>query len=127
VIGGVKGNEMNNSSRSAMLTKIRAAIQSGTRSAYHESQTSEPYITQDSSDSVARIALFAHRVAEYKAWVGYCTADRIAQAVAEQLTIRGKQRLVIPVDLPVEWLPTGIEFIRDRRLIVPLLLAWMGC
>lgn len=107
---------MNNPSRTAMLAKIRAAIHSGTRGAHHESQTSVPYSTQDDGDRVARIALFAHRVAEYKAWVGYCTADGIAVAIAERLTFRGKQRMVIPVDLPAEWVPVDIEFIRDTQL-----------
>jgi L-lactate dehydrogenase complex protein LldG len=116
VIGGVKGNEMSNPSRNAMLTKIRAAIHSGTRGEHHESWTSEPYIMQDSGDSATRIALFAHRVTEYKAWVGRCTADGIGAAVAERLMIRGKQRMVIPSDLPGEWLPSGIEFIRDNQL-----------
>lgn len=107
---------MSNSSRTAMLTKIRTAIQQGSRSAHHEAHTNVPYHGNDDGDVVARIELFAHRVAEYKAWVGHCTATGIAQAIAERLVIRGKKRMVIPSDLPDSWLSPGVEFIRDTQL-----------
>lgn len=107
---------MSNSSRSAMLAKIRTAINTGDRGDFHEAHTSAPYITNDDGNVAVRLELFAHRVAEYKAWVGRCTTEGIVQAIAERLTIRGKKRMVIPVDLPAGWLPAGIEFIRDTQL-----------
>lgn len=99
-----------------MLTKIRTAIQQGSRGAYHESHTDAPYHVSDDNDMAARIELFAHRVAEYKAWVGRCSSVGIASAVAERLMIRGKKRMVIPSDLPESWLSPGVEFIRDNQL-----------
>jgi L-lactate dehydrogenase complex protein LldG len=107
---------MNNTSRTAMLTKIRTAMQQGSRGAHHEAHTDAPYHVNDNGNVAARIELFAHRVAEYKAWVGYCTAAGIGQAVAERLVIRGKKRMVIPSDLPDSWLSPGVEYIRDSQL-----------
>ena len=75
-----------------------------------------PYSAYDDGNVAARIELFAHRVAEYKAWVGHCTSVGIAQAVAERLMIRGKKRMVIPSDLPDSWLPKGFDFVRDSQL-----------
>ena len=107
---------MSNSSRNAMLAKIRTAISNGSRGDFHEAHTNAAYLSNDDGNIAVRIDLFAHRVAEYKAWVGRCKADAIAQAIGERLMIRGKKRIVIPSDLPASWLPTGIDFIRDAQL-----------
>lgn len=107
---------MRNSSRDAMLAKIRAAIKSGERGAHQDERTDVPYITQDDGSIAVKIELFAHRVAEYNAWVGRCQPDTIAQAIAARLTMRGKKRMVIPADLCSDWLLPGVEFFRDVQL-----------
>lgn len=107
---------MRNSSRDAMLAKIRAAIKSGERGAHQDERTDVPYITHDDGSIAVKIELFAHRVAEYNAWVGRCQPDTIAQAIAARLTMRGKKRMVIPADLCSDWLLPGVEFFRDVQL-----------
>jgi len=61
-------------------------------------------------------ALFAERVAEYRATVHRVTQDGIAEAVAEACARRGARRIVVPPDLPDGWLPGEIEVVRDEGL-----------
>ena len=56
-------------SRDAMLARIRDAINQGNKSTVVDS-THEILADGETIDTATRIAQFAHRVAEYKAWVG---------------------------------------------------------
>jgi L-lactate dehydrogenase complex protein LldG len=41
--------------------------------------------------------------------------DDIATTVARMMSERGVQRVVVPAGLKTEWLPSGFEFVFDRR------------
>ncbi len=56
------------------------------------------------------VALFAERVADYRAVVRTVPADGLAAAVAEELA---GQRVVVPVDVPPAWVD-GLEVRRDE-------------
>lgn len=60
------------------------------------------------------IAQFIERVGEYKATVRETAAEELPQAIAAAVLRRGIQRLVVPADLPAEWLPTGVILLRDE-------------
>jgi L-lactate dehydrogenase complex protein LldG len=64
----------------------------------------------------ARLALFDERLRDYDATVYHCTADRIAETVAQALTVRGKKRLVIPDDVSKAWLPETFHFVPGGQL-----------
>ena len=62
------------------------------------------------------VVLFAERVAEYRATVHRVAPDGLAAAVGEACARRGARRMVVPPDLPPEWLPAGLEPLADRGL-----------
>ena len=63
-----------------------------------------------------RIALFARRVAEYRATVHRVAADGLAEAIASACARRGVRDLVLPADVPDDWLPPGVRPLRDHSL-----------
>jgi L-lactate dehydrogenase complex protein LldG len=56
---------------------------------------------------------FAERTAEYEATVRRVQADKLPKAIEEALTRRGVKRLVVPPYLPKEWIPEGVDTLRD--------------
>ncbi|HET7479330.1 MAG TPA: lactate utilization protein C [Rubrobacteraceae bacterium] len=59
------------------------------------------------------VARFAERAAEYKAAVRRVSESELPGAIAEALKQRGVEKLVIPPNLPGEWIPGGVETLRD--------------
>lgn len=103
------------SSRDAMLQRIRQAVASGTRHHQHPAE-SAVYEQHDNLDVPRRIAQFAHRVEEYKAWVGECDRQDVASTIGQRIAHHGFQSLVIPVDLVQAWRPVGVSLIEDSQL-----------
>lgn len=60
------------------------------------------------------VARFAEAVAEYKATVHHVGPNELAHAISEALARRGVRRLVVPEGVPAEWVPEGVEALRDR-------------
>ena len=61
------------------------------------------------------LALFADRVADYRATVELVTQADLPSAIATALAARGVRRLVLPVDLPPEWLAeSDVERLTDE-------------
>ncbi|WP_047863739.1 LutC/YkgG family protein [Rubrobacter aplysinae] len=71
------------------------------------------YRHADGSSREEIISRFAETVAEYRATVHRVDGDELPEAIAEALARRGVQRLAVPADLPSDWLPDGIEALRD--------------
>lgn len=61
------------------------------------------------------VARFAERVAEYRATVHRIPRSELPEAIAEACRRRRVRRLVVPPDLPEDWLRpgNGIEILRD--------------
>ena len=64
----------------------------------------------------ARLDLFVDRLHDYDAAVYWSTEPRIRETVAGVMTERDKSGLLIPADLPTEWLPAGFSFVPDSGL-----------
>lgn len=62
------------------------------------------YRTGRTLPDAERLALFTHRLVDYKAQVHPCTADRTAEVVAEVLRDRGARRIGVPAGLDPQWL-----------------------
>jgi len=60
------------------------------------------------------VALFAERVADYRAEVGFVGADGIAQAIDAVLAGLEGRRVVVPAGVPGDWLPPGIDAVADE-------------
>ncbi len=56
---------------------------------------------------------FAERAAEYKAAVRRVSESELPGAISEALKRRGVEKLVIPPNLPEEWIPEDVETLRD--------------
>ena len=77
------------------------------------------YRTQGTESLAERLDAFAERVAEYRATVHRVRPDTLVQAIATACQARGVRRLVIPADIPDEWLPEGVEILRDNPTAPP--------
>lgn len=62
------------------------------------------------------IELLADRLTHYDAGVYRCDAATVRSTVAQALAARGKRRLVVPVDLPPDWIPDTIDAVPDTNL-----------
>lgn len=105
--------------RERILQRIQTALDDGT-------PVSEPRPIPEVNRAVVRnyrqrdeaprediLARFVERVTEYKAHVQRITASQVTAAIAAALQSRGVERLVVPADLPAEWLPSSITILRD--------------
>lgn len=105
--------------RERILQRIQTALDDGT-------PVSEPRPLPEVNQTVVRnyrqrdeaprddiIARFIERVTEYKAHVQRVTEGQLTASIATALQQRAIQRLVVPADLPAEWLPADITILRD--------------
>jgi L-lactate dehydrogenase complex protein LldG len=60
--------------------------------------------------------LLGERVADYRAEVHMLEADALAAALAQACARHGARRLVVPIDLPAAWAPSGVELVPDDDL-----------
>ena len=100
------------SARATVLSRVRAAIEG----AEAPGERPRGYRTEDSRSPEEIVALFAERVAEYRATVHRTGADGVAALVASICAENGVERLGLPPDAPPEWRPAGVELVEDDGL-----------
>jgi L-lactate dehydrogenase complex protein LldG len=71
------------------------------------------YRKEDDASRDELIESFAERVAEYKAVVHRVTEADLPAEIEAALERRGVRKLVVPPGLPDEWVPGGVEALRD--------------
>ena len=106
--------------RTEILRRVRAAlvdIPAGENP--DEVAIPRDYRTKGTESPAERLDAFVERVAEYRATVHRVQPDELPQAIADACQVRGVRRLVVPVDLPDEWLPSGVEILRDDPTAPP--------
>lgn len=103
------------SSRDAMLQRIRKAVMTGSRTYQHQAESSV-YEQHDNLDITHRTVQFAHRVEEYKAWVGQCTKQEVVSIIEQRMVLHGFKSVVIPSDFDQMWRPNGVVLIEDTNL-----------
>jgi L-lactate dehydrogenase complex protein LldG len=84
--------------REEMLAKIRAAL---------ADRPAPPVVPRDYHRSLPdgdAVALFAERVADYRATVRRVSTADLPAAISEELRARGARRVVVPAGLPAQWL-----------------------
>ena len=105
------------SAKTEILTRLRRALADVPRQERPaDVAVAREYRRVSDAMSAELIALFARRVAEYKASVRQVAPAELAAAIAAACARRGVRRLAIPADLPAEWLPAGVELLRDPGL-----------
>ena len=107
-----------NTAREAFLQRIRVAL----RDVPPNEQPPDVVVARDyrRSGTAPRdevVERFVERVAEYKVSVQRVEESLLPGAIATACTARAIQRLVIPADLPENWLPTNVELLRDRNML----------
>jgi L-lactate dehydrogenase complex protein LldG len=71
------------------------------------------YRKEDDASREEIVERFAERVAEYEATVRRVRKDELPGTIEKILRDRGVKRLVVPPHLPKEWIPEGVETLRD--------------
>ena len=100
--------------RETILWRIRRATRDIPEGEQPEDVTVERgYRGEDDSPREEIVERFAENVAEYEATVRRVASAELPGAIEEALARRGVKRLVIPPYLPKEWVPEGIEALRD--------------
>jgi L-lactate dehydrogenase complex protein LldG len=95
--------------KETILWRIRRA----TRDVPEDVTVERGYRKEDTAAREEIVERFAESVAEYEATVRRIKTDELSGAIEEALSRRGVKRLVIPPYLPKEWIPEGIETLRD--------------
>lgn len=106
------------SAREQMLGRIRGVL--GDVPASEQPRDIDVARTYRHSETAPReevVKHFIERVAEYKVNVRRVDATALPEAVAAACTSRNVRRLVLPADLPEQWLPAGVEFLRDDKTL----------
>jgi L-lactate dehydrogenase complex protein LldG len=97
--------------KETILWRIRRATRADERS--EDASVQRGYRREDESPREEIVGRFAERVAEYEATVHRVERDELPDAIAEALKRSGVERLVVPPHLPREWVPEGIDTLRD--------------
>jgi L-lactate dehydrogenase complex protein LldF len=109
VAGGRRGD-----ARADILQRIREALRDAA-----PSDVPRNYRTEDTRERDEIVALFAERVAEYRATVHRVSESEVAGAVESIAKEAGARRIGISNDLLREWRPGSIELVTDAPLSVP--------
>ncbi len=100
-----------------ILNRIRNAI--GARRPERQQQylaLHRDYVQASTLTVTACLDLFIDRLRDYGTDVYRCAERQIAEAVRDSMTKRDKSELLIPPDLPPDWLPDGFRFVSDAEL-----------
>lgn len=113
----VEKPHMSTSARDAILAEIRRSLSDVPREeSPGDVAVPRDYRVSDPSRRTELALAFIERVREYKATVKRVTADRLPRAIADSLSSRGVKRLVVPADVPADWVPSGVVPLRDPGL-----------
>ena len=109
------------SARSAVLAQIRKRLTESSIPASTDAELAAEYqrIPRSYSRGAAADAdhllhLFTERLVDYDAEVVRATSDGVAQAIAGLLAAASERRAMVPEGFPSEWLPQGVEILRDQ-------------
>lgn len=102
------------SAREEVLSRIRRAtndVPTGERPEDVEFERGYRHADDSSREEIA--ARFAETVAEYRATVHRISEAELPGTIAAALSRRDAQSLVVPGGIPDEWVPDGVEALRD--------------
>jgi len=100
---------MTETAKDVILASIRAAL----AAAPEVAPVSRTYLQRDGRDRLEIIAELIERLRDYKAHVDHVTISALPPAIANACASYNIRRLVVPADVPAEWVPAGIEVLRD--------------
>ena len=101
------------SAREEILWRIRRATRDVEDERPEDVPVERGYREEDDAPRDEIVKRFAQRTAEYEATIHRVSEADLPVAIAEALERRGVRRLVVPPGLPREWIPEGVETLRD--------------
>lgn len=102
--------------RSRILSSIRSAYAVDKRRPDLYSDIPRDYARSGALSFEARLDLFVDRLREYDAGVYFVAPDALPIEIGKILDRQNKRRILIPDDLPSEWLPAEFQFTGGNRL-----------
>jgi L-lactate dehydrogenase complex protein LldG len=111
-------------SRETVLRRVRALTGGvSTKKAVQEGWDAIPrrYKREGSREQGFLLELLEERLRDYDVAVYRAERSDVVNIVARILSERGKQKIVMPLGLPTDWLPRGFEFVVDDGLTVAML------
>jgi L-lactate dehydrogenase complex protein LldG len=96
-------------SKDSILTRIRQA----NASAPLTPPVPRDYLQRDERDHSTILEEFIDRLIDYKAIVTRCTSDQLQQTIATACQQHHIAQLVVPSDIPTDWLPSTITILHD--------------
>lgn len=105
------------SAKEEILRRVRTALRDveGDREENY-GRIPRDYLRPDHAGLEQRLSLFIDRLHDYEATVYRCSPQEIRSTIAEALSARGKNRMLIPPGFPQDWLPSDFDFVRDDDL-----------
>ncbi len=100
---------MTESAKEAILARIRAAL----AAAPETPPAPRAYLRRDEREREEILAELADRLRDYKANVERVAPAALPSAIAAACARYGIRRLAVPADAPTEWVPAGVEALRD--------------
>ncbi len=102
--------------KETILSRTRHALRDVPRDERPEDISIERgYRTQDEASRKEIVDRFAEYVAEYEATVHRVDEADLPKSIQEALERRGVEKLVVPADLPEDWLPEDVELLKESR------------
>jgi len=98
---------------SAAKSNIMRAIRAALKTAPEAAPIPRAYAQQDERQRSAIVGEFVERLEDYKAHVDRASVARLSSSIAYACERYGIRSLVVPADVPAEWLPAGVQVIRD--------------
>lgn len=100
---------MSNTARDVILARIRQSL----ANAPEPAPVPRDFRERDERDRAAILEDFIDRLVDYKSVVTRTSAANLPGAIANACQQLGVTRLVIPIDLPNNWMPAGITIVKD--------------
>jgi len=97
--------------RDEILARVRTALRDVPKDEHPDSfPVSRDYLfAHIGDDPVALVDLLAENLADYRAHVHRCSGSDLAATVADLLHRRGSASVVVPADLPADWLAAASD------------------
>jgi L-lactate dehydrogenase complex protein LldG len=102
--------------RSLILGRIRDALGARPPAASEYAGIAREYRQGPTIDAEARIALLVDRLLHYQVGVHRCGRDGLPGCIADVAALRGRTQLVVPPDLPDDWIPPSVARLNDAGL-----------
>jgi L-lactate dehydrogenase complex protein LldG len=99
-----------------MSAKAEILARIGRAGAAHQSPLERPRLETSRRSREEIVDQFAEYAAEYKAHVVRVSPAELPEAVRSLLAAQGNERVLLPPDLPAEWLPSNLPAQRDEKL-----------